>query len=296
MNRNFRKRIFNTFFEFEGEGFKVLQKFSSESSELRFTYPIDQFQENFFLKCDVIAWFLGRRAIRFEIFAKRFLLVVSKNLFTCSNLCFGSNFCLKIGPHIPSFKQKRFSSIVKNLGSVVKTISLVSTRSYRRRMFFDLFINFFLFGLSALTFWMFGDIFLVGLSKLPFMGLEDTFGVKKFEWKLHNLLVHKRRFLGETSVWNLRVTSTHSKRWKMRVHCEDLFGRVVKTESSVSRRYYRRKMFLTLVIVFFFSGLSEKNSRRRGRNLVGWKKIPSISDFELMAFRLRLQRKVLAEK
>ena len=273
-----------------------MQKFSAEPSELRFTYPIDQFQENFFFKCDVIAWFLCRRAIRFEIFAKKILLDVSKNLFTCSKLCFGSNFCLKIGPHIPSFKQKRFSSIVKKLGSVVKTISLVSTRSYRRRMFFELFINFFLFGLSALTFWMFGDIFLVGLSKLPFMGLEDTFGVKKFEWKLHNLLVHKRGFLGETSVWNLRVTSTHSRRWKMRVFSEELFGRVVKIESFVSGRYYRRKKFSKMFIIIFFFGLSAKFSRMLGWKVFGWKKFSSISDFELMTFRLRLQRKLLAEK
>ena len=51
------KIIINTFFEFEIEGFKVLQKSPAEPSELRFTYPVDQFQEKLFLKCDVFAWF-----------------------------------------------------------------------------------------------------------------------------------------------------------------------------------------------------------------------------------------------
>ena len=108
------KRIFNTFFEFEREGFKVLQKVSAEPSELRFTYPVDQFQENLFLKCDVFVWFLGRGARSFGLFAMCILFEISKTLFTCSKLCFGSNFCLKIGLHIPNFKQKRFGSIAKN--------------------------------------------------------------------------------------------------------------------------------------------------------------------------------------
>ena len=108
------KRIFNTFFEFEREGFKGLQKFSAERSELRFNYPVDQFQENLILKCDVFPWFLGRRARRFGRFEKSILLEISKNLFTCSKLCFGSNFCLKIGLHIPNCKQRRFGSIFKN--------------------------------------------------------------------------------------------------------------------------------------------------------------------------------------
>ena len=206
------KRIFNTFFEFEREGFKVLQKFSAEPSELRFTYPGDQFQENLFLKGDVFAWFLGRRARRFGLFAKSIFLEISKNNFTCSKLCFCGNFCSKIGLHIQSSSKKDSVPLWKPLGSVVKTLCLVSTRSYWRTFFFELFIKFFLFGHSALTFWMFGELFLVGLLKLAFMGLEDTFERKNFEWKLHNLLVNKRRFFGETSVWNLRFTSTHSRR------------------------------------------------------------------------------------
>ena len=143
---------------------------------------------------------------------------------------------------------------------------------------------------------MFGELFLVGLLKLAFMGLEDIFERKNFEWNLHNLLVHKRRFFGGTSVWNLRFTSTQPRRWKMRVYCEDLFGRVVKTESFMSRRYYRRKTIFKIFIIFFFFGLSEKSSRTLGRNFFGWKKIPSISVSELMTFRLQLQRKLLAEK
>ena len=107
------KKIINTFFEFEREVFKVLQKFSAEPSELRFAYPFDQFQENLFLKCDVFAWIQGRRARRLGLFAKSILMEKSKIIFMCSKLCFGSNFCLKIGLHIPNFKQKRFGSFVK---------------------------------------------------------------------------------------------------------------------------------------------------------------------------------------
>ena len=220
----------------------------------------------------------------------------SKSLFTCSKLCFASNFCLKIGLHIPNFKQKRFWSIVKTFRerchNYIPRVHQILLKNNVSRIFYQ----FLPFGLSALTFWMFGDIFLVGLSKLPFMGLEDTFGCKKFEWKLHNLLVHKRRFLGEISVWNLRFTSTHSRRWKMRVFSEELFGRVVKIESFVSGRYYRRKKFSKMFIIIFFFGLSAKFSRMLGWKVFGWKKFSSISDFELMTFRLRLQRKLLAEK
>ena len=75
------KRIFNTFFEFEREGFKVLQKFSAEPSELCFTYPVDQFQEKLFLKCDVFAWFLGRRATRFGLFCEEYFIEIIKNYF-----------------------------------------------------------------------------------------------------------------------------------------------------------------------------------------------------------------------
>ena len=113
---------------------------------------------------------------------------------------------------------------------------------------------------------------LIGLSKLLFMGLEDVFVGKKIEWKFYNLLEHKRRFLGETSVGNLRFTSTHSKRQKKRVFCEDLFGRVVKTESLVSRRYYRRKTFIKIFIIFSFFGLSPKFSRMLGEIFLAEKK------------------------
>ena len=85
--------------------------------------------------------------------------------------------------------------------------------------------------------------------------------------------MHKRRFLGETSNWNLRFTSTHSRRWKMRVYWKDLFGGLVKTEYFVSRSYYRRKTFLKKFIIFFIFGLSAKISWMLGRNFFGWKKI-----------------------
>ena len=291
------KRIFNTFFEFERECFKVLQKFSAESSELRFTYLVDQFQEKLFLKCDVFAWFFWRRARRFGLFCEEYFIGIIKKIFSLAqNYVLLVTSVWKVGFKFQTSSKKDSRPMWKTLGSHVKTICLVSTRSYWRTMFFELFINFFLFGLSALTFWMFGELFLVGLLKLAFMGLEDIFERKNFEWNLHNLLVHKRRFFGGTSVWNLRFTSTQPRRWKMRVYCEDLFGRVVKTESFMSRRYYRRKTIFKIFIIFFFFGLSEKSSRTLGRNFFGWKKIPSISDSELMTFRLQLQRKLLAEK
>ena len=153
------KRIFNTFFEFEREGFKVLQKFSAEPSELRFTYPGDQFQENLFLKCDVFAWFLGRRARRFGLFAKSIFLEISKNNFTCSKLCFCGNFCLKIGLHIQS-SSKKFASIVKIFRDCCQNfMPRVHKILLENVFFFELFIKFFLFGHSALTFWMFGELF-----------------------------------------------------------------------------------------------------------------------------------------
>ena len=78
-------RKLNTFFEFEREGFKVLQKFSAEPSELRFTYTVDELQKNLFLKCDKFPWFLGRRARRFGLFAKSILLELSKNFSRAQN-------------------------------------------------------------------------------------------------------------------------------------------------------------------------------------------------------------------
>ena len=48
-----------------------------------------------------------------DFFAKSILLELSKIFFTCSKLCFVSNFCLKSWLQIPDFKQKRFASIVK---------------------------------------------------------------------------------------------------------------------------------------------------------------------------------------
>ena len=50
-----------------------------------------------------------------EFFAKCILLELSKFFFTCSKLCFVSNFCLKSWLQIPDFKQKRFASNVKNI-------------------------------------------------------------------------------------------------------------------------------------------------------------------------------------
>ena len=267
-NRNLRKKSFKTFSEFERESFKVSQKISAEPSELRFNY---QFQENLFLKCDIFAWFLGRRATRFGHLGRVFYWNYQKIFST--KLCFGSNFSLKKGLHIPIFQQKTFGSIVKTFRERCQNYIPRGQKILLKNNVFRIIYHFLPFGFSALTFWMFSDIFLVGLSKLPFLGLEDTLGWKKFEWKLHNLHVHKRRFLGETSVWNLRFTSTHSKRWKMRVFSEELFGRVVKTESSVSRRYYRRKTFSNIFIIFFFFGLSKIFSDAWAKNL--WlKKIP----------------------
>ena len=265
------ERTFNTFFEFEREGFKVLQNFSAEPSERRFTYPVDHFHEKSFLKCDVFAWLLGRCARRFGLFAESILLEISKNLFTCSKLCFGSNFCLKIGLHIPNFKQKSFESIVKTFRERWQNY-MPQDLLFLENNVFRIIYQFLSFRTLSVNFLVVWRTLLIGLSKLLFMGLEDIFVGKKIEWKLHNLLEHKRRFLGETSVGNLRFTSTHSKRQKKRVFCEDLFGRVVKTESLVSRRYYRRKTFIKIFIIFSFFGLSPKFSRMLGEIFLAEKK------------------------
>ena len=114
--------------------------------------------------------FSGLRARRFGIFAESFLLEISKNLFTCSKLCFGSNFSLKIWLHFLKFKQKRFRSIVKTFRERCQNyIPRLHNILLKNNVFRTIYI-FLPFGLSALTFWMFGDIFLFGLSKLHFMG------------------------------------------------------------------------------------------------------------------------------
>ena len=156
------KRIFNTFFEFEREGFKVLQKFSAEPSELRFTYPVDQFQENLFFKCYVFAWFLGRRARRFGLFAKSIFLEKSKKIFSLAqNYVLVVTSVWKLGFIFQTSSKNDSGPLWKPLRSVVKTISLVSTRSYWRTMFFELFIYFslsdsqrLLFGCLANFFWL----------------------------------------------------------------------------------------------------------------------------------------------
>ena len=155
------------------------------------------------------------------------------------------------------------------------------------------FLSFRTLSVNFLDVWR---IFFGWFVKTAFYGFRGHFWRKKIRKKIAQPPRAQRTFFGKTSVWNLRFTSTHSRRWKMRVYCEDLFGRVVKTEYFVSRRYYRRKTIFKIFIIFFFFGLSAKFSRTLGRNFFGWKNIPSISEFQLMTFRLRLPRKVLAEK
>ena len=178
------KRIFNTFFEFEREGFKVLQKFSAEPSELRFTYPGDQFQENLFLKGDVFAWFLGRRARRFGLFAKSIFLEISKNTFTCSKLCFCGNFCLKIGLHIQSSSKKDSVPLWKPLGSVVKTLCLVSTRSYWRTFFFRIIYQILSFRTLSVNFLDVWRTFFGWFVKTGFYGFRGHFWKKIFRMKI----------------------------------------------------------------------------------------------------------------
>ena len=159
----------------------------------------------------------------------------------------------------------------KTLGNVVKTICLVSTRSYWRTIFFPIIYQFLSFRTLSVNFLDVWRNFFGWFVKTAFYGFRGHFWRKKIRMKLAQP-PRAQSFFGETPLWNLRFTSTHSKRWKMRLYCEDLFGRVVKTESFVSRRYYRRKTIFKIFIIFFFFALSAKISRTLGRNFFGWKK------------------------
>ena len=271
-NRNLRRKNFQYIFRVWERRFQSFAKVFGRTLRAASYLSSGSFQRKIFREMRCICVAFPDLEPDVSDFLRRVLFWKYQKIFSLAqNYVLVVTSVWKLGFIFQSYCKKDSGPLWKPLGSIVKTICLVSTRSYWRTMFFEIFINFFLSGLSALTFWMFGELVLVGLSKLLFMGLEDTFGGKKFEWKLHNL-EHKRRFLAETSVWNLRFTSTHSRRWKMRLFCEDLFGRVVKTESFVSRRYYRRKTFFKIFIIFFFFGLSAKTSRTLGRNFFGWKK------------------------
>ena len=227
------ERTFNTFFEFEREGFKVLQNFSAEPSERRFTYPVDHFHEKSFLKCDVFAWLLGRCARRFGLFAESILLEISKNLFTCSKLCFGSNFCLKIGLHIPNFKQKSFESIVKTFRQRCQNYMPQDLFVFGEQCFSN-YIPYF-FGLSWKTFWLFDEVFWLVLPKLPSSSPKEIWTKKK---KFKGKKLH-------FNFWLWVVDSQAYGRKKIRV---------IKTALYVSRETFRQKCCWEKI---FFSSLSD---------------------------------------
>ena len=290
------KRIFDTFFEFEREGFKVLQKFSAEPSELRFTYPGDQFQENLFLKCDVFAWFLGRRARRFGLFAKSIFLEISKNNFTCSKLCFCGNFCLKIGLHIQSSSKKDSVPLWKSLGSVVKTLCLVSTRSYWRTFFFRIIYQILSFRTLSVNFLDVWQTFFAWFVKTAFYGFRGHFWSKNFEWNLNNLLVHKRRFLLRLL---FGICASHPRipgDGNCGCFARGFLVGLLKLNLSCPEDTIGEKRFSKYSSYSSFLDCQQKFLGCLGEIFLVEKEFPSVCDFKLMTFRLRLQRKLLAEK
>ena len=74
---------------------------------------------------------------------------------------------------MPNFKQKRFGSIVKTFRERCQNYTPRVHKILLKNIVFRIIYQFHPFGLSAVTFWIFGELFLVGLLKMPFMGLED---------------------------------------------------------------------------------------------------------------------------
>ena len=107
-NRVLRKKIIHCLFRSWEWMFQTFeQKFRAESLKLRFTSPVDQFEENFFLKC-YVSLFLPDFEQEVSNFLWRvFLAQLSNRLFTFPKGFFSSNFFLESGLHFQWLQAKK---------------------------------------------------------------------------------------------------------------------------------------------------------------------------------------------
>ena len=87
---------------------------------------------------------------------------------------------------------------------------------------------------------------------------EKLFGLDAKNFFAGLSIMHSTRSRGvlrEKSVWNLRFSITDFKRYYVQVYCTKLFGRVVQSESKMSRSSYFRKKLVGIFISFFLFGL-----------------------------------------
>ena len=92
------------------------QKFLAESSQLCFTYPVDQFEEKFFLGRSVSSIFPDFEQEVSGILRRVFSAEKSNGRLTCRKGGFKSKFFRKLGFNFTNFMQKKFKSIVKTFG------------------------------------------------------------------------------------------------------------------------------------------------------------------------------------
>ena len=130
-DRVLRKKFIHCLFQSSWEWMfqTFARKMRAESSKLRFTYPVDQFEENSFLKSYVSSFLPDFEQEVSDFLWRDNLAERSKRLFTCPKGGFGSNSVWNLGFTITTSIKKGWGFSWKTLERVVKTESLLSTRS-----------------------------------------------------------------------------------------------------------------------------------------------------------------------
>ena len=184
----------------------------------------------------------------------------------------------------------------KSLGIVVKTLCLVSIRSYWRTFFFRIIYQILSFRTLSVNFLDVWQTFFAWFVKTAFYGFRGHFWSKNFEWKLNNLLVHKRRFLLRLL---FGICASHPRipgDGNCGCFARGFLVGLLKLNLSFPEDTIGEKRFSKYSSYSSFLDCQQKFLECLGEIFLVEKKFPSVCDFKLMTFRLRLQRKLLAEK